>query len=153
MALGDYSKDQDLNTAWQEFCQRLASAGEQVFKDHNPANDLQRADAFRFLTQNLGQAFDLALESKNTQYPQIHAFCTPNRKLGSDAADLGYRQAWIDGKSVYRLRGKLGSARFFNITVQGKRHEIQPNTGWPSLHEPFGDTPEANIFKQQKSRF
>ncbi len=147
MAFGDSSDDAALREAWGEFCDRLKTAGDQVFKDYNPPNPLQRADAFRFLTQNLGQAFDLALETADTRYPMIHPFCTPTRKLGADAADFTYRQAWIDGRSVYRITGNTGTARFLNFTVQGARPETQPGTGNPSLHDPFGDIPEANLFK------
>jgi len=149
MALGDCPEDAALQAAWGHFCDQLRDAGDKAFKQHNPANPLQRADAFRFLTQNLGQAFDLALETKDTRYPMLHAFCTPTRKLGGDAADFTYRQAWIDGHSVYRITGNTGTARFLNFTVQGPRPATQPSTGWPSLHEPFGDIPEANLFKHQ----
>jgi hypothetical protein len=127
----------------------VQEAGDWVFKDYNPATDRHRVDAFRFLTQNLGQAFDLALETKDTKYPALHAFCTPTRKLGGDAADFAYLQAWIDGESVYRISGNRGTARFLNFTVQGPRPAKQPGTDWPSLHEPFGDIPEANLFGQQ----
>jgi len=146
MAQGDCPDDDALRQAWDAFCDTLRSAGTKAFKDYNPANGPQRADAFRFLTQNLGQAFDLALETRNPAYPLLHRFCTPTRKLGCDAADLSYQQAWIDGHHSYLLRGNTGSARFLNITVQGPRPETQPGTGWPSLHEPFGDIPEANLF-------
>lgn len=149
MAFGDGPDDEALHSAWAQFCDRLRAAGDQVFKDHNPSSGLHRADAFRFLTQNLGQAFDLALETKDPRYPHIHAFCTPFRKLGADAADFSYQQAWIDGTSAYRISGTKGTARFFNITVQGPRPETQSGTGWPSLHEPFGDIPEANLFGHQ----
>lgn len=149
MAFGAGPDDAALRAAWQEFCTRLQEAGERVFKDYNPAAPLHRADAFRFLTQNLGQAFDLALETKNTKYPALHAFCGPNRKLGGDAADFVYLQAWIDGESVYRISGNKGTARFLNFTVQGPRPDKQPGTDWPSLHEPFGDIPEANLFGHQ----
>jgi hypothetical protein len=115
-----------------------------VFKDTNPAAGAQRADAFRFLTQNLGQAFDLALETRDTRYPVLHAFCGPTRKLGGDCADFTYQQAWIDGESTYRLSGTRGTAPFFNVTVQG------PRTPGPGvLHEPFGDAPEANLLGHQ----
>jgi len=149
MAFGDCPDDPQLQDAWRRFCGRLCEAGDLVFKDYNPPNPLQRADALRFLTQNLGQAFDLALETRDAAYPMLHAFCTPSRKLGADAADFTYRQAWIDGNHVYRVTGTAGSARFLNFTVQGARPERQPGTGWPSLHEPFGDTPEANLFGHQ----
>jgi len=149
MAFGDSPHDEPLRKAWTEFCTRLQEAGERVFKDYNPPTPLQRADAFRFLTQNLGQAFDLALETKDTRYPEIHAFCTPHCKLGGDAADFTYQQAWVDGASVYRIVGNRGTARFLNFTVQGPRPEKMPGTEIRSLHEPFGDIPEANLFGHQ----
>ncbi|HTV94682.1 MAG TPA: hypothetical protein VME42_01735 [Steroidobacteraceae bacterium] len=149
MAYGDCRDDEALRAAWQGFCDRLKEAGERVFKDYNPPTPQHRADAFRFLTQNLGQAFDLALETRDTRFPVVHAFCTPFCKLGGDCADFVYQQAWIDGESVYKISGNRGTARFLNFTVQGPRPEKQPGTDWPSLHEPFGDIPEANLFGHQ----
>ena len=149
MAFGDSPYDSSLRDAWNAFCERLREAGDRAFKDYNPATPLHRADAFRFLTQNLGQAFDLGLETKDTRYPVVHAFCTPLCKLGGDAADFVYQQAWIDGESVYKIAGSRGTARFLNFTVQGPRPEKQPGTDWPSLHDPFGDIPEANLFGHQ----
>lgn len=144
MAFGDGPDDTELQAAWAEFCGQLRRAGERVFKDHNPPSGMHRVDAYRFLTQNLGQAFDLALETSDPDYPALHAFCGPTRKLGGDCADFTYQQAWIDGRSTYRLTGTRGTARFFNVTVQGLR---TPGPG--VLHEPFGDTPEANLFGHQ----
>src|SRR6201999_103571 len=146
MAFGDGPDDAALRSAWSEFCARLQRAGEQVFKEANPPSGAHRVDAYRFLTQNLGQAFDLALETRDTRYPVLHAFCGPTRKLGGDCADFTYQQAWIDGRSAYRLSGTRGTARFFNVTVQGQR---TPGPG--VLHEPFGDTPEANLVGDQLS--
>jgi hypothetical protein len=144
MAFGDGPDDASLQTAWSQFCDQLKSAGQRVFKDHNATSGLQRADGFRFLTQNLGQAFDLALETKDPRYPAIHAFCNPTRKLGGDCADFTYQQAWIDGDTTYRITGARGTASFLNITVQGPRSD-----GPGMLHEPFGDVPEANLFGHQ----
>jgi hypothetical protein len=84
------------------------------------------------------------LETRDTGYPALHTFCGPTRKLGGDCGDFTYQQAWIDGRSTYRVTGSRGTARFFNITVQGRR---TPGPG--VLHEPFGDTPEANIVGDQ----
>src|SRR6476659_10174156 len=135
MAFGDGPADEDLEHAWNRFCDRLKDAGRQAFKDANPPDPVLRADAFRFLTQNLGQAFDLALETKDPAYPQLHWFCTPTCKLGGDVADFTYRQAWIDGRHTYRITGRRGSARWLNVTVQGPRPEFIPGTDVPSLHE------------------
>src|SRR5438045_9182243 len=127
MAFGDTEHDALLRDAWHGLCERLKSAGDRAFKETSPATSLQRADAFRFLTQNLGQAFDLALETKDTAYPQIHAFCTPYCKLGGDVADFTYRQAWIDGRHAYRISGRRGTARFFNVAVQRPKPDALPS--------------------------
>ncbi len=144
MAFADGPEDAALRAAWATFCGQLQRAGEQAFKDANAISGAQRVDAFRFLTQNLGQAFDLALETRDTSYPVLHPFCGPTRKLGGDCADFTYQQAWIDGRAIYLLTGSRGTSRFFNVTVQGAR---TPGPG--VLHEPFGDIPEANVFGQQ----
>lgn len=137
-------EDAALAEAWDRFCETLKAAGAYAFKPANPQTPLARADAMRFLTQNLGQAFDLALETRDPAFPQIHPFCTPTRKLGADCADFTYRQAWISGAYTYRLSGRRGTARFLNITVQGARPPASAT--FRPLHEPFGDTPEANLF-------
>jgi hypothetical protein len=149
MAFGDYRGDAALRAAWKDFCQRLEAAGDKVFKDYNPATSVNRADGFRFMAQNLGQAFDLGFETKDPRWPEIHPFNTPFCHLGGDAADFTYQQAWIDGACEYRITGNRGTAPFLNFTVYGPHLERQPGTGWPTLHEPFGDVPEANIFGQQ----
>ena len=148
MPYGDCPDDPLLREAWHAFCEQLKAAGDLAFKGSVPANPVQRADALRFLTQNLGQAFDLALETRDPAFPQLHWFTTPTMKLGGDVADFTYRQAWISGDHAYRLSGMRGTARFFNLTVQGPRPELMANGNAP-LHEPFGDVPEANLFGHQ----
>ena len=83
MAFGDTGDDADLRAAWHRFCDRLRDAGDLAFKDTSPANALQRADAFRFLTQNLSQAYDLEYGSAEIE---IHAedLCGDDRVLVVD---------------------------------------------------------------------
>ena len=86
------------------FCEQLRDAGERAFKDANAHSSAQRVDAFRFLAQNLGQAFDLALETRDAGYPALHTFCGPTRKLGGGrssvaglkrAAGIGPWKTWL----------------------------------------------------------
>jgi hypothetical protein len=149
MAFGDGPADEALRSAWHAFCDRLKDAGDKVFKEANPSSPLHRADAYRFLTQNLGQAFPLALETSDPAWPQIHYFTHPAMKLGGDVCDFTYRQAWISGEHTYRITGSKGTARWFNLTVQGPKPEKIPGTDFPPLHEPFGDIPERNILGSQ----
>lgn len=149
MAYGDGPADELLSSAWHRFCDTLKESGDKVFKDINPPGALMRMDGYRFLTQNLGQAFPLALETKDPAYPMIHYFTHPLMKLGGDVSDFTYRQAWISGDYTYRITGKRGTARWFNVTVQGPKPDKIPGTDWPPLHEPFGDIPECNILGSQ----
>src|ERR1700742_4219357 len=114
MAYGDGPDDAALQAAWTAFWEQLRNAGERAFKEANAHSGAQRVDAFRFLTQNLSQAFDLALETRDAGYPALHTFCGPPRKLGGDCADFTYQQAWIDGHSTYRVTGSRGTARLFH---------------------------------------
>jgi hypothetical protein len=149
MAYGDGPADLALRTAWGAFCDQLKAAGDGVFKAANPAAPIHRADGYRFLTQNLGQAFDLALETADPAYPQIHYFTHPTMKLGGDVSDFTYRQAWISGDHAYRITGRKGTARWFNLTVQGAKPAKIPGTDFAPLHEPFGDTPQCNVLGSQ----
>jgi hypothetical protein len=148
MAFGASPYDKDLQAAWGSFCDRIKAAGDLAFKDVNPATAVQRAAAFRYLTQNVALAFDFALETRNTRYPALLVIDSPTRKFGSQNADGHYLQAWIDGQSVYKLSGKKGQARMLNIAV----HDGPPSASAYGvkmsrpLHDPFGDTPSANLF-------
>jgi hypothetical protein len=146
---GQAPGDAQLMDAWTEFCKRLEQTGRNLFKASIPPDPRVRADAFRFILQNLGQSFALGFETKNTRYPVIQTFCTPFCKLGGDNADCVYQQAWVDGHSVYKISGNRGSARYFTIIAQGPRPEVKPGAKWRPLAEPFGDVPEASIFGHQ----
>ena len=128
----------------ETFCDQLKAAGEQVFKDHNPIDGLQRADGFRFLTQNLGQAFDLALETRDTRYPVLHAFCD---RHASSAATARISSISRPGSTASRPTASPGSAARHGFSTSPCR--VRDPDGPGVLHEPFGDVPEANLFGEQ----
>jgi hypothetical protein len=138
MAVGAWPRDQELLDGWLSFCDRVRAAGERVFKDECGATEVERSSGFRYLTQNVGQAFEIFLENRDSRHPFPQPFCSPIRKIGCDNADCTYHQAWINDRDTYRISGRRGSARMFNIALQG------PWMG--NLHEPFGDTPIDNLF-------
>lgn len=141
MAFGDNPNDRSLREGWHVFCDQIKEAADYVFKDESGASDGERTNAFRYLTQNLSQAFDIFLENRIERYPNLHGFCGPTRKLGADNPDCIYLQSWINDRDTYKVSGNRGTAKMFNIAVQG---------AWTgSLHEPFGDKPIDNIFGEE----
>jgi hypothetical protein len=141
MAYGDNPNDERLRDSWYAFCDQIKVAGDHVFKPESGSSDGERTNAFRYLTQNLSQAFDIFLENRDDRFPNLHMFCGPTRKLGADNPDCIYLQSWINDRDTYKISGNRGTAKMFNIAVQG---------AWTgSLHEPFGDRPIANIFGEE----
>jgi len=141
VAFGDNPNDADLRDGWYGFCEQIKGAADHIFKDESGASDGERTNAFRYLTQNLSQAFDIFLENADDRYPSLHGFCGPTRKLGADNPDCIYAQSWINDGDTYKISGHRGSAKMFNIALQG---------AWTgSLHEPFGDRPIANVFGEE----
>jgi hypothetical protein len=138
VSFGDNTSDPRILEGWHQFSRSVDQAADQLFKDASGSTDGERTNAFRYLTQNLSQAFDIWLENRDTRNPTIHGFCGPTRKLGCDNADCIYLQSWINDTDTYVISGNKGTARLFNIALQGP---------WQGhLHEPFGDTPVGNIF-------
>jgi hypothetical protein len=141
MAYGDNPNDERLRDSWYAFCDQIKVAGDHVFKAESGSSDGERTNAFRYLTQNLSQAFDIFLENRDDRFPNLHMFCGPTRKLGADNPDCIYLQSWINDRDTYKISGNRGTAKMFNIAVQG---------AWTgSLHEPFGDRPIANLFGEE----
>jgi hypothetical protein len=141
VGFGDNAHDVELREAWYAFCEQIKTAADHVFKDESGASNGERTNAFRYLTQSFSQAFDLFLENRDDRYPNLHAFCGPTRKLGADNPDCIYLQSWINDRDTFLVSGNRGTAKMFNIAVQG---------AWTgSLHEPFGDKPIANIFGEE----
>jgi hypothetical protein len=142
---GECAADQDLMKAWKRFCRQLEASGAGLFKKYNPPTPLMRADGFRFLTQNIGQAFALTCEVADSKYPALYPWTNPYQKLGGDNADQVQHEAFLDGESVYKVSGNKGSARFFSFLVSGTRPEKVPGTDHRSLMWPFGEPVEASM--------
>lgn len=142
---GECPVDEDMMKAWKKFCRQLEASGAGMFKKYNPATPLMRADGFRFLTQNLGQAFALTYEVHDSKYPALYPWTNPYQKLGGDNADQVQHEAFLDGESVYKITGNKGSARFFSFLVSGTRPEKVKGTDHRSLMWPFGEPAEASI--------
>ena len=119
MAFGDNPVDASLRDAWHAFCDEVKAAGDHVFKDISGSSDGERTNAFRYLTQNLSQAFDIWLENRDTQRPVPARVLRSDPRLGADNADCIYLQSWINDHDTYKISGNRGTAKMFNIAVQG----------------------------------
>ena len=53
---GDNPNDETLKASWENFCDQLKSAGDLVFRDSTPVQDIDRAKGLRMLARNVSLA-------------------------------------------------------------------------------------------------
>ena len=109
--------DERLKQVWGSFCDELKEAGEIIFRETTPKNQVTRLTGLRLLARNISLALQFELENKDPQHPELMHYFDPVRKQGGDNTDALYVGAPINGADTYRIFGTRGSAAYFAITV------------------------------------
>jgi hypothetical protein len=94
---------------WNDFCDALRSAGEVVLRPEVPADPLDRAEGYRYLTRILRLALEMQVENAEARTPRLALGCRADIKLGNDNPDSYYLTAPLDAAFEYRIRGRLGT--------------------------------------------
>ncbi|MGI8662164.1 MAG: DUF1214 domain-containing protein [Acidimicrobiales bacterium] len=123
-------------TAWREFCDLLADAGESILAAGNPDDPLDRTEGFRMLTRLLRGSLESHLEHKRPAYPELICTCHETIKIVGENPDNHYLGASLDGRFDYRIRGTRGEAKWisFNLFSGAGFGGGGPGTG-ATLHE------------------
>ena len=114
---GDNPNDALLRASWNDFCDQLKEAGEIVFRDNTPAQDIDRAKGLRLLARNVALGLQFNLDNNDPDFPELLHYFDPIRKQGGDNTDALYVGAPINGQHTYRISGQRGTARYFAVTV------------------------------------
>ncbi len=109
--------DAQIKDDWRRFCEELYEAGDILFRDTTPPDDVTRATGLRLLSRNIALALQFELENCDPKHPELLHYFDPLRKQGGDNTDALYVGAPINGSDTYRIAGHRGSARFMAITV------------------------------------
>ena len=123
-------------TAWREFCDLLADAGEVILAEGNPDDPLDRAEGFRMLTRLLRGALENKLEYGRAAQPELICTCHETIKIVGENPDNHYLGASLDGKYDYRIWGTRGDAKWisFNLFSGAGFGGGGPGTG-ATMHE------------------
>lgn len=103
--------------AWEDFCEQLKAAGKVILRDDVPGSELDRAEGYRYLAQQLRRSIDEVLLSHDKAQPQLILSNSKLYKWGSDAADQKNIVASLDSGGIYKLYGTLGTARLTAIQL------------------------------------
>jgi hypothetical protein len=123
-------------TAWREFCDMLADAGQVILADGNPDDPLDRAEGYRMLTRLLRGALESKLEYGRPETPVLVRACHETVKIVGENPDNHYLGASLDGKYDYRIWGTRGEAKWisFNLFSGAGFGGGGPGTG-ATMHE------------------
>ncbi|MBV2234593.1 MAG: DUF1214 domain-containing protein [Sterolibacterium sp.] len=100
---------------WAAFCDTLKRAGQQILREEAPADALNRAEGWRYLSRLVRVALEMHVEYADPHWP---GFIQPSHetvKIGGDNPDNLYLSARIDGRCTYRVWGQRGNAAVLNF--------------------------------------
>lgn len=103
--------------AWRAFCEQLERAGVQILSEHRPSNEIDRAEGALYLAQQMSYVVGSVLDERQKAFPLLRVQATTINKWGLDGADAKYTGSPIQSSGVYRLHGRLGSARLIAIQL------------------------------------
>ena len=103
---------------WRDFCDALKLAGDQILAADIPADELTRAEGYRYLSRLLRLGLEKNIEFGNPDYPQFYSLSHETAKIGNDNPDNYYLNCAVDGRRDYRIRGNRGSVAYLSIETK-----------------------------------
>lgn len=108
---------------WDEFCDTLKRAGRQVLRPEAPADALDRAEGYRYLSRLLRIGLEMHLEFADPEFPGFFAPSHETGKIGADNPDNLYLMARLNGGNDYVIRGSRGTVPYLSFGTQKGGYE------------------------------
>jgi hypothetical protein len=105
-------------SAWQEFCENLAFARNQILDENSPADPFHRAEGLRYLSRLVRAGFETFIENGDPAAPELRRNAHETIKMGADNPDNHYLSCPISGEYEYRIRGTRGTVYYLGIGAQ-----------------------------------
>lgn len=109
--------------SWNEFCDALKRAGQQILRPEAPTDELTRAEGYRYLTRLLRIGLEMHLEFADPDFPGFFLPSHETGKIGADNPDNLYYFAKISGAHEYVIRGTRGTVSYLTIGTQKGGYE------------------------------
>ncbi|PPE75703.1 hypothetical protein C3942_02080 [Solimonas fluminis] len=109
--------------AWDEFCDTLKRAGQQILRPEAAASELDRAEGWRYLTRLLRIGLEMHLEFADPDFPGFFLPSHETGKIGADNPDNHYLFARINGRNEYVIRGERGTVPYLSFGTQKGGYE------------------------------
>ena len=103
---------------WEQFCEVLKRAGNQVLRPETPSNAFDRAEGWRYLSRLLRIGLEMFVEAGTPEFPTFMVPSHETAKIGADNPDMGYMAARISGRYRYRVWGTRGTVSSINFSTK-----------------------------------
>jgi hypothetical protein len=104
--------------SWEEFCDRLKTAGAALVYSGAPMDSFQQAEGIRYLTRLTRAALEAYVEYGDPAFPVLRRMVHETVKLGADNPDNYYMNAQISGKYEYRITGNRNTIKYLGFFTQ-----------------------------------
>lgn len=105
--------------SWNEFCDALKAAGNQVVLAATaPTEPQDRAEGWRYMARLTRAALESFLEAADTQAPEFSRAVHETIKMGMDNPDNIYLAAPVNGTYTYKITGNRGSVHYLGFGAQ-----------------------------------
>lgn len=104
--------------AWEDFCDRLKSAGAALLYPGAPVDGFQQAEGTRYLTRLTRAALEAFVEYNDPYFPQFRRMVHETVKMGADNPDNYYMNAQIDGSLDYVITGNRNTIHYLGFFTQ-----------------------------------
>ncbi len=102
-------------TSWEDFCEALKRAGAVIQRPASPADGLDRAEGYRYLSRLARLALEKFVEHSDPTAPRFYQLSHATAKIGCDNPDSYYQNAAISGAYEYRVWGTRGSVPYLSF--------------------------------------
>jgi len=103
---------------WEQFCETLKRAGQQVLRQEVPLDAFDRAEGWRYLSRLLRLGLEMFVEGGTPEFPTFMVPSHETAKIGADNPDMGYSAARISGRYRYRVWGNRGTVSSINFSTK-----------------------------------
>lgn len=103
---------------WSDWCHALEEAGAVVLAESVPADVLDRAEGWRYLTRLVRASLNFFLEQPDPKAPAFTRAVDETLKLGMDNPDNVYLASPASGDCVYRISGTRGTVHYLGFGAQ-----------------------------------
>ncbi|HTX87385.1 MAG TPA: DUF1214 domain-containing protein [Bacteroidales bacterium] len=104
--------------AWEEFCDRLKTAGAVLHYPGAPLDPFQQAEGMRYLTRLVRGGLEAFVEYSDPAFPVFRRMVHETVKMGADNPDNYYFNAQISGKYEYEITGKRNTVHYLGFFTQ-----------------------------------